>query len=152
AFELGDGVREPRLTVVYESEAAYDPIDLEFNPRSPRELWIVNYATSHATIVKNPGASTAEVVERRDPAYSHYMYMPVAIAMGAPHPQWGQQFASCGDNNDWGRGHMGPTLYSAELDIFGYQTQGGLGTHLDMLHSTQYCRGLAWAGTGNQYW
>jgi sugar lactone lactonase YvrE len=112
----------------------------------------MNYATSHMTIVKNPGTSQAQVIERRDPAYTHYMYKPTGIAMAGTHPEWGQLWATCGDNDSYGNYHMGPTLYSAELDIFGGNNpQTGLGSHLDMLHSTSFCRGIAWAGEGNQY-
>lgn len=80
------------------------------------------------------------------------MYRPPALSFGATHPQWGPLWATCGDNTNGGNHHMGPTLYSSDLRLFGYQTQGGLGTHLDMLHSTSYCRGIAWGGAGNQYW
>lgn len=68
AYELGSGTRAPRLTVVYEGQPGTQPVDLEFNPRRPRELWVVHYASSHVTVVTNPGNSRANVVERRDPA------------------------------------------------------------------------------------
>jgi len=152
AYELGSGGRPPRLTIVHQGQPGWDPVDLEFNPRRPRELWIMNYATSHMTIVRNPGTSQAQSIERRDPAYSHYMYKPVGIAMAGTHPEWGQLWATCGDNDSFGNNHMGPTLYSAELNIFGGNNpQTGLGSHLDMLHSTSFCRGIAWAGQENQY-
>jgi hypothetical protein len=153
AYELGDGTRTPTMKVVYEGQSGFGPVDLEFNPRNPREMWILHYGTSHATIVRNPGLSTVEVIERRDPAYTHYMYKPVGLAMGGTSTQWGQLWSTCGDNDNGGDDHMGPTMYSADLRLFGYQNPNtGLGTHLDMLHSTSYCRGIAWAGTKNQYW
>ncbi len=47
---------------------------------------------------------------------------------------------------------MGPSLYTAELTIYGGNNPAtNLGSHLDMLHSTSYCRGISWAGEGNQY-
>lgn len=152
AYELGNGTTPPALTVVFQGQAGFDPVDLEFNPRRTKELWITNYVTSHMTIVQNPGSANATVKEVRDPAYSHYMLQPPAIAFGTPHAQWGQQFATCGDNTNGGNFHMGPTMFTADPRFFGKQTQGGLGTHLDMLHSTSSCRGIAWAGVGNQYW
>lgn len=152
AYELGLGTRAPKLTVVHQSQAGWEPIDLEFNPRSPRDLWIVNNVTSHVTIVKNVGTSRAQVIERRDPAYSHFMNAPPAIAMAGSVTNWGQLWGTCGDNDNGGNYFMGPTLYSAELNIFGgMNQQTGLGSHLDMLHATPFCRGIAWAGTGNQY-
>src|SRR5690242_13789753 len=53
AYELGDGVRTPTMKVVYQGQTGFSPVDLEFNPRAPKEMWIVNYGTSHATIVRN---------------------------------------------------------------------------------------------------
>lgn len=155
AYELGDGVRTPTLKLIHQGYPGSQPVDLEFNPRSPRELWIVSYATHHLTIIKNAGTTrqASVPIERRDPAYSHYMYMPSALAMGGPLPPYGQTWAACGDNDSGGRDHMGPTLFTADLSIFATQNPyTGLGSHLDMLHSTSYCRGLSWAGQGNQYW
>jgi DNA-binding beta-propeller fold protein YncE len=72
--------------------------------------------------------------------------------MAGSSTDWGQLWGTCGDNDNGGNYFMGPTLYSAELDIFGgMNQQTGLGSHLDMLHSTSFCRGIAWAGSGNQY-
>ncbi|MBX3188039.1 MAG: hypothetical protein KF819_13540 [Labilithrix sp.] len=152
AYELGNGTTAPALTVVYTGQVGWDPVDLEFNPRRTRELWVNNYATGHMTIVQNPGAASASVKQLRDPAYQHYNFRPAGLAFGTNHAQWGQQFATCGDNDNFGNYHMGPTLFTADPRFFGYQTQGGLGTHLDMLHSTAFCRGIAWGGTGNEYW
>lgn len=152
AYELGSGTAAPQLTVVHQSTPGWEPVDLEFNPHSPRDLWIVNYATSHMTVVKNIGTSRAQVIERRDPAYEHFMNLPPGIAMAGTSSQWGQLWATCGDNDNGGNYFMGPTMYSAELTIFGGMNQlTGLGSHLDMLHSSPYCRGIAWAGQGNQY-
>lgn len=153
AYELGTDGKPAKMTKIYQSTAGWEPVDLEFNPRSPRDLWIANYATSHMTIVRNIGTKQQQVVERRDPAYGHFMNSPPGFAMAGSSPQWGQLWAACGDNDNGGNEFMGPTLYSAELNIFGGQNQKtGLGSHLDMLHSTSYCRGIAWGGTGNQYW
>ncbi|HVH48088.1 MAG TPA: hypothetical protein VM925_37400 [Labilithrix sp.] len=152
AYELGSSTKPARLTVVHQSKAGWEPTDIEFNPRSPRDLWISNYATGHMTIVRNVGTTRVQVVERRDPAYGHFMNSPPAFAMAGTSQSWGQLWATCGDNDNGGNYFMGPTLYSAELNIFGGENrQTGLGSHLDMLHSTSYCRGIAWAGQGNQY-
>jgi hypothetical protein len=152
AYELGTDAKPAKMTKIYQSTAGWEPVDLEFNPKSPRDLWIANYATSHMTVVRDVGTKKQQVVERRDPAYSHFMDNPPAFAMAGQSPQWGQLWAACGDNDNGGNYFMGPTLYSAELNIFGGQNQRtGLGSHLDMLHSSSYCRGIAWAGTGNQY-
>src|SRR5687768_4185594 len=76
AYELGMGTTPPALTLVFQGQPGVQPIDLEFNPRMTRELWVQNYATSHISIVKNPGMSSQTVTERREAAYQHYMYKP----------------------------------------------------------------------------
>src|SRR5262245_27082687 len=43
AAELGTGAKAPTLTVIHQSQPQFDPVDFEFNPRNPRELWISNY-------------------------------------------------------------------------------------------------------------
>ena len=152
AYELGNGTTAPALTVIFQGIAGVEPVDLEFNPRRTKELWVTNYVTSHVSIITNPGKANQTVQELRDPAYSHFMLQPPAIAFGTPHPQWGQQFGTCGDGDNGGNFFMGTTLYTADSRYFGKQTEEGRGTHLDMLHSTSLCRGIAWGGTGNQYW
>lgn len=152
AYELGTEAKPATMTLVHQTRPEWDPVDLEFNPRSPRDLWISNYRTGHMSIVKNIGTSKVQVIERRDPAYLHFMNKPPAFAFSGVSDEWGQTWATCGDGNNGGNFFMGPTLYSAELDIFGgNNTQTNLGSHLDMLHSTSYCRGITWAGTGNQF-
>jgi hypothetical protein len=153
AYELGSATKPATMTLVHQSNAQWDPVDLEFNPRSPQDLWISNYRTGHVSIVKNIGTSQVQVIERRDPAYSHFMNKPPAFAFSGVTTQWGQTWATCGDGDNGGNYFMGPTLYSAELNIFGgNNTQTNLGSHLDMLHSTSFCRGIAWAGTGNKFY
>lgn len=153
AYELGNGTTPPTLTTIYTSAiAGSQPVDLEFNPRRTTELWVNNYGTHHMSIIEKPGTPQQSVKEVRDPAYSHYNLFPAGLAFGTPSPRWGQQFATCGDGDNGGNFHMGPTLFTADPRFFGKQTAGGLGTHLDMLHSTSFCRGIAWGGTGNQYW
>ncbi|MFO0737707.1 MAG: hypothetical protein U0270_17575 [Labilithrix sp.] len=153
AYELGSATKPATMTLVHQSNAQWDPIDLEFNPRSPRDLWISNYRTGHMSIVKNIGTSQSQVIERRDPAYSHFMNKPPAFSFSGVSDEWGQTWATCGDGDNGGNYFMGPTLYSAELNIFGgNNTQTNLGSHLDMLHSTPFCRGITWAGTGNQFY
>lgn len=43
---------------------------------------------------------------------------------------------------------MGPTLWSADRDIF----DGGHGGHYDMLHNSPNGMGVAWAGEGTAFW
>jgi hypothetical protein len=154
--EIGWGDGTPgsvTFTVVYEPEAGKlrEPTDLEFNPSKPTELWMVNRKDDSVIIIENPGAPDATSERRHDPAASHFMDRPPAIAFGAMSPGSGQTFGVCGDGNNGGDGFIGPALFPADLDIFAKSTPDGLGSHLDMLHSTLYCRGIAHM-EANIYW
>ena len=46
---------------------------------------------------------------------------------------------------------MGPALFSTDPAILGKRTSGGLGSHMDMLHNTPLCRGIAHEKE-NIYW
>lgn len=134
------------FTVVFEPEKLRDPWDLAFNPSKPTELWVLNYKDDSVYILQSPGTPEMTSVRRRDPAASHFMDAPPAIAFGVVLPQWGQTWGVCGDNDNSANGgtnFMGPALFSAEPDIFAKPTPDGLGSHLDMLHSTNFCRGIA---------
>jgi DNA-binding beta-propeller fold protein YncE len=130
------------LSIVLEPNKLRDPTDLAFNPSVPTELWVVNRADDSALIIQDPGSSETTWERRRDPEAAHFMNAPMGIAFGAVSPAWGQTFAVCGDSDNGGNHFMGPTLFSAEPDVFAEPT-GKLGSHLDMLHSTSFCRGIA---------
>ncbi len=82
----------------------------------------------------------------------HFMRRPTTIA-------WGKDnlFGTCGeartDNfDDSAEDFAGPVLWSSDPQIFGVEpkaTQNG--THLDMLHETPYCMGIAHE-SANAYW
>lgn len=154
--ELGKGDGSPssvKFTTIFQGPEGHQPVDLEFNPTRSRELWVLNYASSSVTIITNPGLESQSAKMIRDPAYAHFMNRPPGLAFGvASESGYGQEWATCGDNDNGGNYFMGPTLYSASEDLFGIQTEGGLGSHLDMLHSTPYCRGIAWAGVKNTFY
>lgn len=152
--ELGLGDGSPGsvdLTVVLDPEKSRTPTDLEFNPSKPHELWVVHYDDDSVTIVTNPGTPEATSERKRDPAASHFMDKPPGIAFGAVVEPWGQTFGVCGDNDNGGNDFMGPALFPAEPEVFAKQTPDGLGSHLDMLHSTTFCRGIAHE-RDNVYW
>jgi hypothetical protein len=82
----------------------------------------------------------------------HFMRRPAAVAWGV-----GPLFASCGeaytDNfENVPVPYAGPVLWSSAPEIFGVEPKAGQnGTHLDMLHETPYCMGIAWE-QDNAYW
>lgn len=150
ADQLGWGDGSPQsvdfVTVLEGEDYLREPADLAFNPEKPTELWVVNRLDNSVAIIQKPGEKGMKAERRRDPAASHFMNRPPAIAMGSVDETWSQTFGVCGDND--GNAHdefMGPALFTTMLDVFAKQTPGGLGSHLDMLHSTSFCRGIAHA-------
>jgi DNA-binding beta-propeller fold protein YncE len=138
------------MTVIAESDKLSGPKDLAFNPSNPDELWVVNHDDDSVTVIQRPGEPDVLSKRYKDPAAQHFMHRPPAIAFGAVLAEWGQSWATCGDGNN-GDYFMGPALFTADLTVFAKQTPGGLGSHLDMLHSSSYCRGIAHVEE-NIYW
>lgn len=141
------------------------PTDLAFNPQAPGELWIVNKADDSATILFDAGTPQQTSDHRIDPFALHFMEQVTSISFGAP-----GTFGTCQDGtntyNDQAPGNnfTGPTLWSSDLeifaqsnpeavdyltDLFGYFVD--LGSHLDMLHESPECMGIAWEKQ-NVYW
>lgn len=156
--ERSDGLRTPR--------------DLAFNPDVEGELWVVNRANDSATIFQNAGESTQTSESRVDPYALHFMEEVSSIAMGGVTfaESDARTFGTCHESRNTynGRGRpndfMGPTLWSADLDIFAvsnpeaveylsdlFGTDVDLGSHLDMLHESPNCMGIAW-DHDNVYW
>src|SRR5690606_511497 len=46
---------------------------------------------------------------------------------------------------------MGPALWSADFAVYAVENPIGLGSHLDMLHESPLCMGMAWVEE-NKYW
>lgn len=133
------------LVTIYEPDKPRIPTDLAFHPDRPNELWIVNRKDDSVITIQNPGAPDAKAQRRHDPDAAHFMHLPPAIAFGA-----GDTFGICGDGDN-GDNFMGPALFSADPAVFAKTTPGGLGSHLDMLHSTSFCKGIAHV-EANVFW
>lgn len=110
-----------------------------------------------------------------DPNAWHFMRRPSGIAFGAEELRLGpgdegaagadlaaelvmrDTFATCHEhwtgNPTDNAPFIGPSLWSADPSIYG--TMGSFdwsnGSHLDMVHATEYCMGIAYEG-GNVYW
>ncbi|WP_063752097.1 hypothetical protein [Sorangium cellulosum] len=134
------------LALVHEQDRQREPTDLDFNPERPEELWVVNRQDDSVIIVTRPGAPDSASIRLRDPAAAHFMDRPPAIDFGDA-----GTFGVCGDNDNGGNDFMGPTLFSSDLAVFAKSTPDGLGSHLDMLHSSPFCKGIAHEA-GNVYW
>jgi hypothetical protein len=161
----GDGADGVTVEVIGTNRDGLNvPRDLAFNPSNPSELWVVNRrddSTSTWTDINDPDA---EVIHRIDPAANHFMEEVSSIAFGAVSPEFGPTFATCQesdntyDNQAPPNGFMGPALWPADLEIYGFsnpeavRAQGfDLGSHLDMLHESPFCMGIEWSHD-NAYW
>ena len=166
-------ISDVTLTELATSDDGLDvPRDLEFNPSVEGELWIVNRADDSVTILFDAGTEAQDSTHIIDPYALHFMEEPSSISFGAATfaDSDSLTFGTCqesrntyNDNyapNDF----MGPTLWSADLSVFGesnpdavgYLTDlfgfyADLGSHLDMLHESPLCMGIAWE-TENVYW
>lgn len=125
------------------------PRDLAFHPDRPTELWTVNRETDATVIYFDAGGPAQTAEDRRDAARSHFMDQVSSIAFGASNT-----FGTCQESRNGGNEFMGPVLWPADLAIYAQPAQpewGELGTHLDMLHQSPDCMGIAW-DEENAYW
>ncbi len=130
--------------------------DLEFSPDHPDQLWTANAGFHGVVIITDAGESGQQAEARADYFGQHFMATVSSLAFGT-----NNKFASCQESRDEWNGvpqapddFMGPTLWSADLDVFAMVHQGdgsGEGSHLDMLHQSPLCMGIAWE-SGNAYW
>jgi hypothetical protein len=137
-----------------EDEWLDSPRDLAFNPDDPSQLWIVNRTTDTMVILFDPGTPDQSDERRKDSFANHFMEEPAALAFGAS-----GTFATCGESRNTYDGDaaandfMGPALWSSELEVFAEANEGDgpLGSHLDMLHESPLCMGVA-HDHDNVYW
>lgn len=132
--------------------------DLEFDPAHPERLWTFNTNIHGVVIFFEPGTAQQSAEVRVDTYAQHFMAYVSAAAFGD-----NGNFASCQESRDeWNVGpqppddFMGPTLWSADLDIFAMVGQdfppgAQEGSHLDMLHQSPLCMGIAHE-SGNAFW
>ncbi len=166
----GDGsVESVNFTKIYEPRVPIESTDLEFHPERD-ELWVLNREFEvqgectqanpnsarcnslwgSTTIITQPGTLFQQEEVRIDANSWHFMRRPTALAMGAR-----ETFGTCGeaatgnfeDNNV---NFIGPSLWSTDLEVYA-RPSGGNGSHLDMLHATPWCMGMAHE-RDNVYW
>lgn len=141
------------------------PRDLAFNPEVDGQLWVVNQGDDSVSIFFGTGTEKQGSEHIVDPYALHFMEEVSSITFGAP-----GTFGTCQESRNTYNGQgspndfMGPTLWSSDLEIFGetnpeaveYLTdlfgfETDLGSHLDMLHESPQCMGIAWE-RDNRYW
>ncbi len=162
------GIKSSRTLTVMATAAngLATPRDLAFNPDVPGELWTVNRQSEGVVILHDAGAATQRTEARNDAYRYHFMSQVSSLAFGTP-----TNFASCHESRNEAAGaigFMGPTLWTSDLDIFANVNQNFvkgavceakagdgpkelLGSHIDMLHQSPLCMGIAHA-TGNAFW
>lgn len=154
-----------------EEDGLNTPRDLEFNPDIPDELWVVNRTDDSTSIFRDvDGDLWSEHII--DPFALHFMEEVSSIAFGGVTWEGSdyRTFGTCQESentyNDLQRGNdfMGPSLWTADPEYYGqtnpeaveYLTElfgqyADLGSHLDMLHESPLCMGMAW-DYDNVYW
>lgn len=155
---LGD-VRAPKFTTIASvNEGLRGPRDLGFHPERG-ELWIVNRIDESMVIVFGATGDNPTSEKRLDPARNHFHAKVSSIAFGAKTFRGDYTFATCQESeNTYGdtvepNFFMGPSLWSARLDVYAKVDEAGLGlgSHLDMLHHSPNCMGIAHE-TENVFW
>jgi DNA-binding beta-propeller fold protein YncE len=152
------------------------PRDLAMNPDVHGELFVVNRADDSATIFSAVGTEDQTSRHVIDPFAQHFMEEVSSIAFGAHLHGDGEypNFSTCHESRNTYNGtyvgddFMGPTLWTSDPDIFGFSnpeaieylsslpgvpngTVMDLGSHIDMLHESPLCMGVAWEEE-NIYW
>ena len=143
------------LTQIYKTTAASKLVDLEFHPDHAGELWAVGYGDDSIHIGTGATGDAPKWRHLIDPAAMHFMHKPPALAMGSL-----GLVGTCGDNDN-GQNQtmsdgtanlfMGPAMFTTDPAILGKATAGDLGSHVDMLHNSPLCRGIAHA-SANVFW
>ncbi|MFM9944449.1 MAG: hypothetical protein ACKVQB_04380 [Bacteroidia bacterium] len=133
------------------------PQDLDFNPTKTNELWIVNKGTestgSNTVTLTNAGEVNQEAIYKKDGNAYHFMSLTSGLAF-SENGNWGSSPNVLDANHQGGR-YTGPTLWSSDFSIYGVignpPTQKVNGSHLDMVHQSPYCMGIA-AERENVFW
>ncbi|WP_373048766.1 hypothetical protein [Vulgatibacter sp.] len=156
---IGDGTPESvRFTVIADAEDGLAvPRDLGFHPGREGELWVANRQDDGTTIIFDATGAAENSEHRVDGFAEHFMEEVSSIAFGAQNYRDDWSFGTCQEsentyNDQYAPNYfMGPALWSAHLDVFAINNPEGLGSHLDMLHESPNCMGIAHQSE-NVYW
>jgi hypothetical protein len=174
AIGHGDGSSgSVRFEVVFDPSdnggVVLEPTGLAWHGVARAELWVTlrfgpdartcndgegpcPWLEGHVAIVRDADGWDMPVEMKLDANSWHFMRRPTGIAWGA-----GELFATCGEartgnyeNEDVP--YNGPTLWTADPAIFAQPPpRGANGTHIDMLHDSPFCMGIAHE-SDNVYW
>jgi sugar lactone lactonase YvrE len=170
-----------RLEVVFEpvsvsragGPALMMPTALDWNPVASDELWITLVEDSveapctpsdsagctalegRMGVVHGASSAAPESEVVSDGTGWHFLRRPMGIAFAPPGRR--QFLCTCGEARtanytDEEVPYNGPVLWDANRSIFGATPSPGMnGTHVDMLHATPYCMGVA-SEQANVFW
>lgn len=130
------------------------PTDLDFHPvLSNKELWITNYGTENSggstVTLYNAGDAGQTSIYKQDGNAWHFMSLPTGIAF-SQNGNWANSPGVYDANHDGGAAFTGPALWSSDMNVYA-EPSGGNGSHLDMLHASPECQGIA-AEKDNVFW
>jgi hypothetical protein len=160
------------FVTVYQAEPGFFPTALAWNPNARSELWVTLAQTPSSVpcietafdrdacarlegsmaIVRQATSDTPLAEVKTDANAWHFMRTPRQLA-------WGVRglLATCGEARtanyeDEEVPYNGPVLWDSDPELFGapYDSSRN-GTHVDMLHETPYCMGIAHE-RDNVYW
>ena len=158
------------LVPLYAAPRGFSATALAFDPLREGELWVTlrqfpsdapclmsapsgcAALEGEVALVKQATSDSPLMVLKKDGNAWHFMRRPTAIAFGD-----NGHLATCGeartDNyEDEAVDYAGPVLWSSDPAIFGATPAPGQnGTHLDMLHESPFCMGIAF-DHDNAYW
>lgn len=130
------------------------PTDLDFHPTlSNKELWVINKRDENSggstVTFFNAGESNQTSQHRVDGNSWHFMSLPTGIAF-SENSNFGTSPGVYDANHNGGQAFTGPSLWSSDPNIYA-KPSGGNGSHLDMLHESPECQGIAHE-VDNAFW
>lgn len=143
------------VTIADAGDQVNKPTDLDFHPNlTLNQLWVINKDTENSggstVTIMNTGEPNQNAIWKRDGNAWHFMSLPTGIAF-SPNGNFANSPGVLDANHTPQPNEFtGPALWSSDLDIYA-EPSGGNGSHLDMLHESPYCQGIA-AETGNAFW
>jgi hypothetical protein len=147
--QFGHSDERQIIPMASRSDGLSHPRDLAFDPDSPTNLWVVDRDWDGNIVLFDAGTDEQRIDRMRDMAASHFMEEVSSLAFSDR-----GSFGTCQESRNGMDGFafpnnfMGPVLWSTDLMIHcsvnqTQQPQGLNGSHLDMLHQSPLCMGMA---------
>lgn len=139
------------LTTVLDKQLN-DPVAIGFNPNAKGELWVTNRGDDSLTIAGGVASDAPKTIFNYADADLHFLEKVSAISFSD-----NGAFGTCGDSrndysgNDKANDFMGPVEWPASLADFKKFGPDASKVHLDMMHDTPDCMGIASAGGSSYY-